>query len=142
MVSASLFIGVVSTAEAEDIVIDTEKGFPGFRTEPARGLPANWQYVHDHPDISVDGWFDTKAYPPGQGRATAPSGTPSHSLTWANVKVSGRLQCHILANTKSLRGSPALTLLTFILMKIHRQVTTCQRNERSTKSFIMRVWLP
>jgi hypothetical protein len=43
MVTVSLFIGVVSAAEAEDIVIDTEKGVPGFRTEPARDLPANWQ---------------------------------------------------------------------------------------------------
>ena len=75
------------------------------------------------------------------GRATAPSGTPSHSLTWANVKVSGRLQCHMPANTKSLPGFPALTLLILILTKLHRQVTTCQRNVRSTKSFIMMVWL-
>jgi hypothetical protein len=92
---------LASVATAEPIIIDTEKGVPGFRTEPARGLPANWQYVHDHPDTSADGWFDTNAYPPGQ--ATAPSGTPSHSLTWANVKVYGRLQCHTQANTKFWR---------------------------------------
>ena len=48
-------------ASAQDIIIDTEKGVPGFRSEPARDLPANWQYVHDHPDTSADGWFDTNA---------------------------------------------------------------------------------
>jgi len=66
MVFVSLFIGAISAAEAEEIVIDTEKGEPRFWTEPARDLPANWQYVHDHPDTSADGWFDTNAYPPGQ----------------------------------------------------------------------------
>jgi hypothetical protein len=68
MVIVSLFIGVVSAAE--EIVIDTEKGVPEFRTEPARDLPANWWYVHDHPDTSADGWFDTNAYPPGQGNGS------------------------------------------------------------------------
>ena len=53
-----LFVCAVS---AEPIIIDTEKGVPGFRTEPARDLPANWHYVHDHPDTSADGWFDTNA---------------------------------------------------------------------------------
>ncbi|MCK4734650.1 MAG: hypothetical protein KAT65_19500, partial [Methanophagales archaeon] len=56
---------LTSVASAEPIIIDTEKGVPGFRSEPARDLPANWQYVHDHPDTSADGWFDTYAYPPG-----------------------------------------------------------------------------
>jgi hypothetical protein len=54
----SLLASVVS---AEPIIIDTEKCEPGFRTEPARDLPANWQCVHDHPDTSADGWFDTNA---------------------------------------------------------------------------------
>ena len=57
-------------ASAESLIIDTEKGVPGFRTEPARDLPANWQYVHDHPDTSADGWFDTYAYPLGQGNGS------------------------------------------------------------------------
>jgi hypothetical protein len=70
MVTVTLFIGVVSAAEAEDIVIDTEKEVPGFRTDPARDLPANWYYVHDRPDTSSDGWFDTNAYPPGQGNGS------------------------------------------------------------------------
>ncbi|RCV64979.1 PKD repeat-containing protein, partial [Methanophagales archaeon] len=60
----------VCTVSAEPIIIDTEKGVLGFRTEPARDLPANWQYVHDHPDTSADGWFDTNAYPPGQGNGS------------------------------------------------------------------------
>jgi hypothetical protein len=67
MVIVSLFVGVVSAGEAEAIIIDTEKGVPGFWTEPARDLPGNWWYVQDHPDSSADGWFVTKAYPPGQG---------------------------------------------------------------------------
>jgi hypothetical protein len=58
IVILSLFIGVVS---AEAFIIDTEKGVPGFRTEPARNLPANWQYVQNHQDTSADGWFDTNA---------------------------------------------------------------------------------
>ena len=62
-----LLAGVVS---AEAILIDTEKGVPGFRTEPARDLPANWHYVQDHPDTSADGWFDTNAYPPEQGNGS------------------------------------------------------------------------
>jgi hypothetical protein len=70
IVIVSLFIGVVSVGAAQDIIIDTEKGVPGFRTEPARDLPANWQYVQDHPDTSADGWFDTNAYPPGQGNGS------------------------------------------------------------------------
>lgn len=45
IVIVSLFIGVVSVGAAQDIIIDTEKGVPGFRTEPARDLPANWLYV-------------------------------------------------------------------------------------------------
>jgi hypothetical protein len=57
-------------ASAQDIIIDTEKGVPGFRTEPARDLPANWQYVQDHPDTSADGWFDTNAYPPERGNGS------------------------------------------------------------------------
>jgi hypothetical protein len=36
----------------------------------SRYLPANWQYVQDHPDTSADGWFDTNAYPPGQGNGS------------------------------------------------------------------------
>jgi subtilisin family serine protease len=67
MLILSLLTGVAS---AEPIIIDTEKGVPRFRTEPARDLPANWQYVHDHPDTSADGWFDTYAYPPGQGNGS------------------------------------------------------------------------
>ena len=67
IVIVSLFMCAVS---AETIIIDTEKGVLGFRTEPARDLPANWQYVHDHPDTSADGWFDTNAYPPGQGNGS------------------------------------------------------------------------
>ena len=47
-----LLAGVIS---AEPIIIDTEKGVSGFRSEPARDLPANWQYVHDHTDTSADG---------------------------------------------------------------------------------------
>jgi hypothetical protein len=71
MVTVSLFIGMISAAEAaEAIIIDTEKGVLGFRTEPARDLPANWHYVHDHPDTSSDGWFDTNTYPPGQGNGS------------------------------------------------------------------------
>jgi hypothetical protein len=70
IVIVSLFIGVVSVGAAQDIIIDTEKGVPGFRTEPARDLPANWLYVQDHPDTSADGWFDTNAYPPGQGNGS------------------------------------------------------------------------
>lgn len=61
---------LASVASAEPIIIDTEKGVSGFWTEPARDLPANWQYVHDHPDTSADGWFDTNAYPPGQGNGS------------------------------------------------------------------------
>ena len=34
---------------------------------PPRELPYEWWYAHDHLDSSPDGWFDTKAYPPGQG---------------------------------------------------------------------------
>jgi hypothetical protein len=64
---APLFVCAVS---AEPIIIDTEKGVQGFRTEPARDLPANWLYVHDHPDTSADGWFDTNAYLPGQGNGS------------------------------------------------------------------------
>ena len=67
IVILSLFMCAVS---AEAIIIDTEKGVPGFRSEPARDLPANWQYAQDHPDTSADGWFDTKAYPPGQGNGS------------------------------------------------------------------------
>ena len=67
IVIVSLFVGVVS---AEAIIIDTEKGEPGFWTEPARDLPANWWYVQDHLDSSADGWFVTKAYPPGQGNGS------------------------------------------------------------------------
>jgi archaellum component FlaF (FlaF/FlaG flagellin family) len=67
IVIVSLFVCAVS---AEPIIIDTEKGVPGFWTEPARDLPANWQYVQDHPDTSADGWFDTYAYPPGQGNGS------------------------------------------------------------------------
>jgi hypothetical protein len=70
IVIVSLYIGAVSSAEAGEIVIDTEKGVPGFRTEPARDFSANWHYVHDHPDTSADGWFDTNAYPPGQGNGS------------------------------------------------------------------------
>ena len=70
MVIVSLFVGVVSAGEADAIIIDTEKGVPGFWTEPARDLPSNWWYLHDHPDSSSDGWFDTKAYPPGRGNGT------------------------------------------------------------------------
>ena len=62
-----LFMCAIS---AEEIIIDTEKGESGFWTEPARDLPANWQYVHDHQDTSADGWFDTNAYPPGQGNGS------------------------------------------------------------------------
>ena len=58
IVIVSLLAGHVIT---QDIIIDTEKGERGFRTEPARDLPANWLYVHDHPDTSTDGWFDTNA---------------------------------------------------------------------------------
>jgi hypothetical protein len=67
MLILSLLASVVT---AEPIIIDTEKGVPGFRTEPARDLPTNWWYVHDHPDSSADGWFDTYAYPPGQGNGS------------------------------------------------------------------------
>jgi hypothetical protein len=67
---ASLFIGAISAAEAGEIVIDTEKGVPGFWTEPARDLPGNWWYVQDHLDSSADGWFVTNAYPPGQGNGS------------------------------------------------------------------------
>ncbi|MBE9594782.1 MAG: hypothetical protein IMF19_15030, partial [Proteobacteria bacterium] len=67
IVIVSLFVGVVS---AEAIIIDTEKGESGFWTEPARDLPANWWYAHDHPDTSADGYFDTNAYPPGQGNGS------------------------------------------------------------------------
>ena len=67
IVIVSLFVGVVS---AEEIIIDTEKGIPGFWTEPARDRPGNWWYVHDHPDSSADGWFDTNAYPPGHGNGS------------------------------------------------------------------------
>jgi hypothetical protein len=70
MVIASLLVGMVSAAEAEAIIIDTEKGVPGFWTEPARDFSDNWQYVHDRPDSSADGWFDTNAYPPGQGNGS------------------------------------------------------------------------
>ena len=70
MVIVSLFVGAVSAAEAGEIIIDTEKGVPGFWTEPARDLPGNWWYLHDHPDSSADGWFDTNAYPPGQGNGS------------------------------------------------------------------------
>ena len=49
MVILSLLIGAVS-AKAEEIIVDTEKGVPGFWTEPARDLPGNWWYVHDHTD--------------------------------------------------------------------------------------------
>ena len=70
MVIVSLFVGVVSAGEVEAIIIDTEKGVPGFWTEPARDLPSNWCYLHDHPDTSSDGWFDTKAYPPERGNGT------------------------------------------------------------------------
>jgi hypothetical protein len=52
IVILSLF---VCAASAEAIIIDIEKGEPGFRTEPTRDLPANWQYVHDHLDTSADG---------------------------------------------------------------------------------------
>ena len=52
---------LAGVASAEAIIIDTEKGEPQFWSEPARDLPANWQYVHDHPDTSADGWFDTNA---------------------------------------------------------------------------------
>jgi hypothetical protein len=52
---------LASVASAESIIIDTEKGDTRFWTEPARDLPANWQYVQDHPDTSTDGWFDTNA---------------------------------------------------------------------------------
>ena len=38
IVIVSLLAGHVIT---QDIIIDTEKGVPGFQTEPARGLPAN-----------------------------------------------------------------------------------------------------
>jgi len=41
MVIVSLFVGVASAGEAEAIIIDTEKGVPGFWTEPARDLPSN-----------------------------------------------------------------------------------------------------
>ena len=61
---------LASVASAEPIIIDTEKGVSGFLTEPARDLPGNWQYAHDHPDTSADGWFDTNAYPPGQGNGS------------------------------------------------------------------------
>jgi RHS repeat-associated protein len=61
---------LASVASAQDIIIDTEKGVPGFRTEPARDLPANWLYVQDHPDTSADGWFDTNAYPPERGNGS------------------------------------------------------------------------
>ena len=47
IVIVSLYIGAVSSAEAGEIVIDTEKGVPGFWTEPVRDLPSNWHYVHD-----------------------------------------------------------------------------------------------
>ena len=67
IVILSLF---VCAASAEVIIIDIEKGEPGFRTEPTRDLPANWQYVHDHLDTSADGWFDTNTYPPGQGNGS------------------------------------------------------------------------
>jgi hypothetical protein len=67
IVILSLF---VCAASAEAIIIDIEKGEPGFRTEPTRDLPANWQYVHDHLDTSADGWFDTNTYPPGQGNGS------------------------------------------------------------------------
>ena len=50
---------LASVASAEAIIIDTEKGESGFLTEPARDLPANQQYVHDHLDTSVDGGFVT-----------------------------------------------------------------------------------
>ena len=52
---------LVGVASAETIIIETEKCESGFWTEPARDLPANWQYVHDHPDTSADGWFVTYA---------------------------------------------------------------------------------
>ena len=58
MLILSFLAGV---AAAEAIIIDTEKGEPGFWTEPARDLPANWQYVQGHPDTSADGWFVTNA---------------------------------------------------------------------------------
>jgi hypothetical protein len=61
---------LTSVATAEPIIIDTEKGEPRFRTEPARDLPVNWWYAQDHPDTSADGWFDTNAYPPGQGNGS------------------------------------------------------------------------
>ena len=67
IIIGSLLAGAVS---AEEIIIDTEKGVPGFRSEPARDLPGNWQYVHDHPETSADGWFDINAYPPGQGNGS------------------------------------------------------------------------
>ena len=57
IVILSLFVCAVS---AEPIIIDTEKGEPGVWTEPARDLPGNWQYVHDHLDTSADGWFDSR----------------------------------------------------------------------------------
>ena len=39
MLILSLLAGL---ALAEEIIIDTKKGELGFRTEPARDLPANW----------------------------------------------------------------------------------------------------
>jgi hypothetical protein len=64
LIIESAFVGVVT---AEEIIIDTEKGESRFTTDPPRELPYEWWYAHDHLDSSPDGWFDTKAYPPGQG---------------------------------------------------------------------------
>ena len=47
ILTASLLVGVVSAGAAEEITIDTEKGFSGFWTEPARDLPSNWWYVQE-----------------------------------------------------------------------------------------------
>jgi hypothetical protein len=64
LIIGSAFVGVVS---AEEISIDTEISESRFTTDPPRELPYEWWYAHDHLDSSPDGWFDTKAYPPGQG---------------------------------------------------------------------------
>jgi hypothetical protein len=94
---------LASVASAEDIVIDTEKGVPGFRTEPARDLPANWQYVHDHPDTSADGWFDTNAYPPGQGKGSF----------WYTISFPGMKECKGIWET-SLPHSGAYEVFAWI----------------------------
>ena len=70
LLSIAILPLLTGLASAEAIIIDTEKGVPGFQTEPARDHPANWQYVHDHPDSSADGWFVTNAYPPGLGNGS------------------------------------------------------------------------